>query len=407
MKKNLAQATLRLFLLIVFTTSLHAQWTKTNWTTGTNFFDLYSSQNKVFARTWDSLNGGRMVCTADNGATWTPISSADSSIGILSIVMLNDNLLAGTWDGFYQSTTGGTSWNTITPAGIPANTVIWSMAMIAGTLYAGTRGSIYKSPDSGTTWTEVKTGIPATARIRSIVAGGGAIFAAGDSDGVFMTTNTGTSWTAVNSGLSDKRIFQLAAMGTKLFAVTLSNVFMSGNSGMSWAANGSSLKNINCFLVVNNQLFAGTDSSGVYLSADSGATWTLSGSGMPAGTRVWSLAAGSDNIFAGTSSGVWRAPFSNTQVMLSMAAHPVRSMLQFRRQNGSCATIVFALSSPETVDLEVFDVCGNKIRSLVHNQFGAGMQHVSFTTGSIAPGSYILRLTAGAVVDQQTISMYR
>jgi photosystem II stability/assembly factor-like uncharacterized protein len=306
MKKNLVHAALSLFILLFFTTSVYPQWIPTNWPASNSFFNLYTSQDMVFARTWDGLNGGRMFLTADKGANWTQSSSADSDIDILSVVMLNNNILAGTWNGFYLSPLDGTNWNAITPTGIPEDSAIWSIAMIETTLLAGTTGYIYKSSDNGNTWTEVNSGIPVNARITSIVASGDAIFAGSASDGVFITTNGGTSWTAINSGLADTHIFQLAPVGTKLFAVTLSGVFVSDNNGLSWEADSSSLKNINCFLVVNNQLFAGTDDSGVYLSVDTGATWTPISSGMPTNTRVWSLAASSDDIFAGTSSGVWR-----------------------------------------------------------------------------------------------------
>jgi hypothetical protein len=306
MKKALVHAVLSLFMLMVFTTSVYPQWIQTNWLASNSFFNLYTGQDKVFARTWDSLNGGRMFLTADNGTNWTQSSSADSDIDILSIVMLNNNILAGTWNGFYLSPLDGTNWNAFTPTGIPEDTAIWSIAMIDTTLFSGTTGDIYKSSDNGNTWTEVSSGIPVNARITSIVARGNAIFAGSASDGVFITTNGGTSWTAINSGLTDTHISQLAAVGTKLFAVTLNGVFVSDNNGMSWEADSSSLKNINCFVVVNNQLFAGTDDSGVYLSVDAGATWTSVGSGMPTNTRVWSLAASSDHLFAGTSSGVWR-----------------------------------------------------------------------------------------------------
>jgi hypothetical protein len=318
MKKNLVRAAFIMFMLIVFTTSAYPQWVQTNWPESNSFFNLYTSQGMVFARTWDSLNGGRMFLTDDNGTNWTQISSADSDIDILSIVMFNNNILAGTWNGFYRSTLGDTYWEPFAPTGIPADTAIWSIAMIDNTLFAGTEGHIYESSiDDANTWTEVSTAIPVNARITSIVAKGNAIFAGSDSNGVFVAANGGTSWTAINSGLTDTHISQLAAMGTKLFAVTLKGVFVSDVNGTGWvsdandtiwAADNSGLKNINCLLPVNNLLFAGTDSNGVHLSADSGLTWTPFSSGMPAGTRVWSLAASGDNIFAGTSSGIWCTP---------------------------------------------------------------------------------------------------
>jgi hypothetical protein len=309
MKKNLVCAAFSMFMPIVFTTSAYSQWVQTDWPAGNSFFNLYTSQDRVLARTWDSLNGGRMFLTDDNGTNWTQLSSADSDIDILSMVVLSNKILAGTWDGFYRSTLGDPNWEAFAPTGMPADTAIWSIAMIGNTLFAGTGGDVYKSSvDNADTWIEVGTGLPVNARITSIVANGNALFAGSDSNGVFIATNSGTSWTAINSGLTDTHISQLAAMGAKLFAVTLKGVFVSDSNGVSWAADSSSLKNINCLLAANNLLFAGTDANGVYLSIDTGLTWTPFSSGLPAGTRVWSLAASSDNlfIFAGTNSGVWR-----------------------------------------------------------------------------------------------------
>ena len=142
MKKNLVRTTLSLFMLIVFTTSAYPQWEQTNWPVGNSCFDLYTSQDWVFARTWDSLNGGRMFLTANNGANWTQISSADSDIDILSIVMLNNNILAGSWNGLYALSE--TYWNAVTPDGIPADTAIWSIAMIDNYLFAGTTRGVWR-----------------------------------------------------------------------------------------------------------------------------------------------------------------------------------------------------------------------------------------------------------------------
>jgi photosystem II stability/assembly factor-like uncharacterized protein len=406
MQTNLVHAVLSLLLPVIFATSADAQWIKTNWTAENDFFILSSSPNRIFARTWDALNGGRMFYTTDSGKNWTPISSSDSSIGILSVVMVNNDMLAGTWNGLFRSVNGGTDWTAVTSAGIPAGSSIWSMAMINTALFAGTKGAVYKSSDSGASWTGMKSGIPADVRILSIAGSGSAIFAGSDTGGVFMTTIDGTSWTAVNSGLTDKHIFRIAVMGQKLFAVTLKGVFISSNNGASWTANSSSLKNINCLMAAGDQLFSGTDTGGVFISADSGNTWSLFSQGMPSNTCVWSLTAGDNNIYAGTNSGIWRTPYSISTVLLPIQGL-TRARLQFIRRNRSQVAVVFPLSNPGTVDLELYDLCGNKILSLIHNRLSAGMQSVSFNTGAIAPGSYIIRLSAGAAVYQQTAVIQR
>jgi hypothetical protein len=292
-----------------------ATWVQTNWPASSSFFRLYARQGAVVARTWDAINGGSAFLTNDSGAEWSQIGSADSGTDILSIVMLNGDLLAGTYNGLYSSTSSGTSWNAVTPTGIPADTAIWSLATIDATLFAGAKGGIYRSSDGGGTWTVVSSGIPADATITSIIAGGNDIFAGSDGSGVLVTSDGGTSWTAANTGLADTHVSQLAAMGTRLFAVTLNGVFVSDDQGTSWAADSSGLRNVNCLFVVNTQLLAGTDASdvegaaddgGVYLSVDNGASWDSFSAGLPDKTRVWSLAATSDSIFAGTDSGVWR-----------------------------------------------------------------------------------------------------
>lgn len=287
-------------------TTASSQWVQTNWLASNSYFSLYASQDRVLARGWDSLNGGRTFLTADSGATWSQLGSTDSAMDIQAIVQLNDAILAGTWNGLYLSTSGGTSWNALTPAEIPADTAIRTLVAVETTLFASSKGHIYRSSDNANSWTDASSGLSTSATVVSIVKNGNAFFAGTDGNGIVASTNGGTSWTTVNSGLADTHISQLAALGARLFAVTLSGVFVSDNNGTTWVADSSNLKAINCLLVANGQLFSGTDNGGVYLSGDSGGSWTSFGAGMPDGSRVWSLTATTDSIFAGTDSGIWR-----------------------------------------------------------------------------------------------------
>ncbi len=101
-------------------------------------------------------------------------------------------------------------------------------------------------------------------------------------------------------------ISQLAAVGSRLYAATLGGVYVSNDAGSSWAADKVSPKNVNRYLVINNQILAGTDDSAVFLSADNGVSWAALGTGLPDTSRIWSLVANGNNVFAGTDSGIWR-----------------------------------------------------------------------------------------------------
>ena len=210
--------------------------------------------------------------------------------------------------GFTNQLRGARTWTAIAPTGLPADIGINSLTTTSTALFAATTGHIYKSSDNGNTWTEVSSGIPATATVTSMVANASAVFAGSDSSGVLCYDKRRHKLDCSQFGSCRYSRRSARGLGTRLLAVTLNGVFVSDNNGTTWAADSSSLKNINCFLATNGQLLAGTDNSGVYLSIDSGATWTSFNSGMPDSTRVWSLAAGSDSIFAGTDSGVWRSP---------------------------------------------------------------------------------------------------
>ena len=316
MKKNLVRAAFSIFMLIFLTKSAFPQWVQTNWQEGNNYFNLSAGENVVFARIWDSNNGGRMFFSDDEGVNWALSGSAGSDIDILSMIMLNNEVLAGTWEGFYHSRLDDISWKLLMPSGIPYDTSICSLAAIDEILFAGSTGGIYQSINDVNNWTAASTGIPANARVLSIISNGEALFAGTDNSGIFISTDGGITWAAINTGLGNLQISQLASMGTKVFAITLKKgVFVSdindsdlqGNiNNIKWTADNSGLKNINCFLTSYDLLFAGTDSNGVYLSSDSGQTWIEVNYGLPENTRIWSLAENDNNIFAGTGEGIWK-----------------------------------------------------------------------------------------------------
>jgi photosystem II stability/assembly factor-like uncharacterized protein len=388
---------------------LSDEWTQTNWEESNSFFNLYSCKNKVFARTWDSFNGGRMFLTNGDGTSWTQIGSADSSIDILSIVMLDSRILAGTWNGFFQSTDEGTTWNVFSPTGIPEDIEIWSIVMINNTLFAGTTGNIYKSSDNGNTWTETSSGIATDARITSIVASGDYIFAGSAANGIFKSADSGESWTAVNYDLTDTHISQLVALDNRLFAVTLTGVFISDNSGSSWAADLSDLRSINCLVAVNGNLIAGTDNNGAYLSVDKGVTWTSFMSGMPADTRIWSLTVSNDRIFAGTSSGIWVKSSPTSVNVESEISVPLTFTLKQNYPNpfNTSTNISFSIPSKSFVSLKIYNLQGREVATVFSEEITSGYYTREWNAADLPSGIYFYRLQAGSYSETKKLVISR
>lgn len=373
-------------------------WVETNWTETNSFFNLSSSQNEVFARIWDSFGGGRMFLAANDGKSWTPIASADSSVDILSIIMLESGMLAGTWNGFYQSTDDGATWNALAPTGIPADAPIWSVEKVNATLYAGLTGAVYTSIDNGSTWTALGSGIAAGARITSLVASGDALYAGSTSHGVFKWTNGGTSWMAINTNLTDKHISQLVALDNQLVALTLTGVYLSSNGGASWAADTSGLKKVNCMVTVNDRVIAGTDGNGTFLLDNNGVTWNTFNMGMPADARIWSLAINRDGIFAGTSSGIWFLSSPNTVNGVKDMTVPTTIRLEQNYPNPfkTSTTISFYVPSQSYVSLKIYDMQGREVATLIAEETAPGYYSRNWNATGLSSGIYVCRLQAGS-----------
>lgn len=70
-------------------------------------------------------------------------------------------------------------------------------------------------------------------------------------------------------------------------------------------------------------------------------------------------------------------------------------------------TIAYALPVAAEVRLEVFDVLGRRVRTLVGAEQAAGRHRVPFETAGLASGVYLYRLTAGARTATRRLQIVR
>jgi len=130
--------------------------------------------------------------------------------------------------------------------------------------------------------------------------------------GVFLSTNNGKSWSAINNGLTNFYINALAIYDTTIFAGTNDGVFLSSDRGKSWIKSNLGGIQVNCFLVADTNVFAGTLKYGVQRWYNKNKIWKGTSSGMyyqgSTNYNVWALCVDKDNdIFAGTGGGVYRS----------------------------------------------------------------------------------------------------
>ena len=74
---------------------------------------------------------------------------------------------------------------------------------------------------------------------------------------------------------------------------------------------------------------------------------------------------------------------------LSITGNPVSSV----------STIVFNLGSPGEVEILVYDMSGHVVDNLLIDEFAAGQHSVSWSADGLAAGVYIVRFTAGDIIE--------
>jgi hypothetical protein len=167
-----------------------------------------NSSDVIFAGT----EGGGVFRSIDNGENWTEtnIGLVDYEVKALAFNS-SDNIFAGTYGGgVFRSTDNGDTW-ALVHIGM-TNYKVRALAInSSGDIFAGTQGGgVFRSTDNGDSWTEINTGLTRTVISDIAINSSDDIFAGTTGGGVFYSTDNGDSWTEINTGLTHTTIFDIA-----------------------------------------------------------------------------------------------------------------------------------------------------------------------------------------------------
>jgi ligand-binding sensor domain-containing protein len=372
----------------------------TSWTqVDMNLSRNYSSVTSLAvcgANVWAGTNDGAF-CSKKRGASWLPVIDGLDRKPIAALAVSGTTVFAA--NGLiYHSQIGSPWWSKDTAkGGVASNSLAASGTYIIG----GTSTGVSASTNFGLKWTFVNFGLT----VQSLAIVGSTIFAGTAGGGVLRSTDYGASFFAFNSGLpSSSTVLSLAANGKSLFAGTEKNgVYVSPDNGATWNAanNGLTGKTIYSLAIANDTVFAGTDSGEVFMSAGNGSSWMPVGVGLPK-FQVRSLAVMDSNLFAGTYGGwIWRRPLSGMvgvidyRMQAAFSQKATFKILSLAYTNPN-VTIAFSLPHPERVALDICNLSGQEIVSLVNTELKSGSHKFSFDTRKIATGCYTVRMQTGS-----------
>ncbi|MBK9334833.1 MAG: T9SS type A sorting domain-containing protein [Ignavibacteria bacterium] len=182
---------------LYFSTDNGNNWNREygNLTNGTSVKVTASNSQYVYRND----NSGWIHWTTNNGSNWTIMSQGNYPYGPNSLI-INDNLLyAGDYDGFHWSILGGTSWTRVN-GNLTGDAIrINKLKYANNKIYIATRAGIWSSTNTGINWTNLNLAL-STVAINTLSVLDQNIFI-GTSDNLYLSINDGNNWNSIYLGL--------------------------------------------------------------------------------------------------------------------------------------------------------------------------------------------------------------
>lgn len=375
-----------------------------------------------------------MLKSTDGGKTWTDNLNhglENSQLNIMKIaVHPNDEntvYIATLNNGLYKSINGAASWTKI--GNDIAGKDTRSIAIDKNNpdiIYVGTqRDGIYKSADGGNSFTKLTTGIESEGAIRDIQIdpqNSSRIYAADWLSGVYLSDNNGVTWRIINDGLKNRAVQRLAvsADGAYVYAGTQGEgVFRMTTVNKGPVLQFTSPDHLQTLNVSDNVeiefLISAYDFNGDNITYE----WFLNNvkiNDAAATSYVLNTASlnGEINKLKCAISDGFNSPLE-IEWTINTGTTDIKKtdFLSFQLSQNypnpfNPSTIIsYEIAKETKVSLEIFDILGRKVDTVVNEVQQAGIYNIKFDGSRLSSGTYIYRLTAGDFVKHRKMILIK
>lgn len=387
-------------------------WQKTNGGDVVSTEDLQILNNRdIFV-----AGGSTLLKTTDGGKTWTSLKVTNLSknfVNIHAVWFINsengwigvENI--GGWGGLYKTSDGGKTW--ISQLGNQHNlNRVFDIYFIndkTGWFFAGNKA--YRTDDSGQTWNQISA-INADVEIECVYFVSDEVGYAGGYLGLYKTTDGGNSWTKVKLNISDPFIHSIYFVNNQTGWATGNSgngglVLKTTDGGSHWSVDNLpqvtsyiypqsiDFKNKNDGWVVGNG-----DSRGIaFHSSDGGDTWQKYS--FPTNSNLWRIAFSdsTDGWVLGDHGAILHySPTTAPPDSNGNGGIPVTFTLNQNYPNpfNPSTQISYFLPGDGPVQLNVYNLIGQKVAVLVHSYQSAGDHTVTFHPNGLSSGIYFYEL---------------
>ena len=379
-----------------------------------NAVDFYNAQYGMTAG-----NNGEAWKTTDGGNTWTSLTGLIPNDYFNGIAMIDSVSALVIGYSIYKTTDGGLTWSTITPTfpdGPPSKIKMFneSVGVIVGaTGFFAFNPFVYKTTDGGDTWNSMNFPFTTTDKLYNFeFRTADDLVVVGNAGGVFHTSDNGATWTQFNVGLSN------FSFGSQVLGVTFSGPNEAIVAGASAQIVSIQLPNVLPVELVsftcevnnpnvklhwvtaselNNQGFE------VERKIAESNIWQTIGHLPGRGTTTNST----DYYFNDENlvSGVYNyrikqidfnGKFEYSEVVTADLSTPATFALEQNYPNpfNPSTNISYSIPNNYFITLQVYDMLGNEVATLVNGEKAAGNYQVTFDASALSNGVYFYRLQA-------------
>ncbi|MCB0723259.1 MAG: T9SS type A sorting domain-containing protein [Ignavibacteriae bacterium] len=351
--------------------------------------------------------------TTNNGVNWNTTSYMVSTPRVYKLICAPNGIfyaLANSTSSIrlYRSTDSGDNWTEVYNESRPNNfalggdiVFIDSMNYLAGMSFTigptigDIAARIVRSTDGGATW-NIVTLLGAGFLNAMVLADDGRIYGGTSLGGVIVSTNNGVNWSITSFtpyvADMDKNSEGVLYIGTS--NASGNSVWKSTDNGSSWIPLGVGESTVEDLHIDNEDNIYVSNSGNLYRSTNGGNNWSLFETGIPSGQTVYSITGSESNfVFAGTgSSGVYRNGTATSVIQTNSIASKFKLEQNYPNPFNPVTNIEFSIPERGHITLEVFDIYGRRVSTLVNGDMNVGNYKTLFNAESQSSGTYFYRL---------------
>lgn len=358
------------------------------------------------------MNGstaGRVDVSHDGGNTFTTITldvQGSASLDRIRSIAANQTgtVLAVTGEGTHRSNDEGATWERVSDTGF----FIRSTSDLNGDFWGGSHTGFYFSGDLGATWTQKLV----DKNIQSVLVTQDGTILAGTFHGeLHRSTDGGDSWTdAGGNPFANTQILALTQRTNgDILAAQAANIFRSTDDGQTWTTIAGFGSQVLSLFSAGNTVYAGVE-EGLYQQVVNAPGWNDISEGKFNKTVSNMGLLNDGRLVVATNAGLYRtADAVDTNIGHPGLELPIAVQLHQNYPNpfNPATTIAYALPHTAEVRLDVFNMMGQRVATLVDHQQIAGWHSIVFDASRLSSGVYVYRLQVGNMVQTRKMVLVK